>query len=79
MIIETVIIHWVCKQCEKGGELSISDMETVGSRLRGATAQHLLLSPNCVLNWENVVVVNEMDFKWQGLASILEQIQPHKK
>lgn len=55
-----VEIVWMCNKCDRSGTLTFSNHSCVGERLRAAREQHLLSSPLCPLDWDDIVVQNSV-------------------
>jgi len=55
-----VEIVWMCNKCNKSGTLIFNNHSHVGERLKAARDQHLLSSPLCPLDWDNIIVQNSL-------------------
>jgi hypothetical protein len=49
-------LTWWCCRCNKTGRLAFFNETSVGERLDAARAEHDALSPNCELDWHEVLV-----------------------
>ena len=51
-----VEVVWLCRKCIKTGTLTFGNHTSVGQRLQEAEKQHASQSPECVLDWNNIIV-----------------------
>jgi hypothetical protein len=56
-----IIVTWWCCHCNKSGRLTFYNDNSVGERLYAAKAEHSSLSPDCELDWHEVLVRMNID------------------
>ena len=55
------VVTWWCSHYNKSGRLAFINGNSVGERLDLARAEHNVLSPNCELDWHQVLVRMDID------------------
>jgi hypothetical protein len=56
-----IIATWWCCRCNRSGRLVFYNENSVGERLDAAKAEHDVLSPNCELDWHQVLVRTDIE------------------
>ena len=61
MELNEIVVTWWCCRCNKSGRLAFYNENSVGERLDAARAEHNVRSPNCELDWNQVLVRTDID------------------
>ena len=56
-----ITVTWFCCQCNKYGRVVFPNQDSVGERLAMARAEHKNISPDCELDWDQVLVRTEIE------------------
>jgi hypothetical protein len=56
-----VVVTWWCCRCNRSGRLTFHNQNSVGERLDAAKGDHKVLSPDCELDWYEVIVRTELE------------------
>jgi hypothetical protein len=61
MQLNEITVTWWCCRCNRSGRFVFHDEDTVGERLETARADHKTASPDCELDWNQVIVRAEIE------------------